>query len=130
MWLRRLLRGRRPPPPPLLPSLEQLAELVERIVELLDETPVERRPEPEVAHNPGPAHERLAEGHLLFLSTADGYRLVEREGLSPERGQLLELAEGRFHVLRLGPSPLPGDRRRCACLEREEPPSEDRTFDR
>ena len=140
MWFRRLFRRRRPPPPVLLPSLDRLAELIERVVELLDEvgrSPV-REPapapaptpasdvEPRAVPNPAPS----VDGHILFVPWPDGYRLQEREGAPPARGDVLELGEDAFSVLRLGPSPLPGDRRRCAYLQREEPPKVDRTFDR
>lgn len=140
MWFRRLFGRRRPPPPVLLPSLDRLAELIERVVELLDEVgrsparapapapapnPV-AEPEPSTVANPAPP----VDGHVLFVPWPDGYRLLEREGAPPARGDSLELGEDEFSVLRLGPSPLPGDRRRCAYLEREEPPKVDRTFDR
>ena len=139
MWFRRLFRRRRPPPPVLLPSLDRLAELIERVVELLDEVgrspareaapaPAPNLPdaEPSAVPNPAPS----VNGHVLFVPWPDGYRLLEREGAPPARGDMVELGEDGFSVLRLGPSPLPGDRRRCAYLEREEPPKVDRTFDR
>ena len=142
MWFRRLFRRRRPPPPVLLPSLDRLAELIERVVELLDE--VALGPPREPAHPPAPAPNPAPDpvpstvaspgpaidGHVLLVPFPDGYRLLEREGAPPARGDLLELDDGGFSVLRLGPSPLPGDRRRCAYLERQEPPQVDRTFDR
>jgi len=132
MWFRR--RRRRQPPPVLLPSLDRLAELIERVVALLDQvtlapTPVPARapaptpappaPEPAAAVTPAPA----VHGHVLFVSASDGYRLLQRDGPPPDRGAVLELDGGVFLVLRLGPSPLPGDRRRCAFLSREAAPS-------
>jgi hypothetical protein len=103
----------------VLPPLERLSELVERVVVLLDEVPApapvaEERPQEEPA------------GHVLFVSSPTGYRLLERHGPAPERGEVLELEESRCRVLRLGPSPLPGDRRRCAFLE-QDPPEQNRT---
>jgi chromosome segregation ATPase len=64
-----------------------------------------------------PAPERT---HVLFVPSASGYTLVEREGTAPAVGAFVELSEprGRFLVRRLGPSPLPGVKRRCAYLER------------
>jgi hypothetical protein len=54
-----------------------------------------------------------AAGHVLLLTTADGYRLVEREDAAPRPGKPL-VHDGRaYRVLRPGPSPLPGDRRPC-----------------
>jgi hypothetical protein len=143
MLFRRLFRRRRPPPPVLLPSLERLAELIERVVELLDEValgpprepvrpatpapvPVPANPAPGAVPSPAPS----VDGHMLLVSSPEGYRLLEREGAPPARGDILDVDDVRFSVLRLGPSPLPADRRRCAYLQREEPPKVDRTFER
>ena len=135
MWFRR--RRRRQPPPVLLPSLDRLAELIERVVALLDQVslapvPVpESNPEPEPEeivlkqHNPEPA----VDGWVALVPSPEGYRLLQRDGSPPDRGAALELDDERFVVLRLGPSPLPGDRRRCAYLEQEPLPAE-RTLDR
>jgi hypothetical protein len=113
-WFRRRARRKTP----VLPSLEQLAELVERVIAEVDQ--VAAPPEPEAA----------VDGYVLFAPSTDGYRLHARAGAAPSPGSELELDGGRFRVLRHGPSPFPGDRRRCALLEREEPPRSDRTFDR
>ena len=102
---------------PVLPSLEQLSELVERVI-----AEVER-----VAAAPAAT---AVDGHLLLAPGNDGYRLFARPGAAPAPGSELEADGGRLVVLRHGPSPLPGDRRRCAFLEREEPPRPDRSFDR
>ena len=131
MWFRR--RRRRQPPPVLLPSLDRLAELIERVVALLDQVslaPVpESKPKPEgeivlKQHNPGP----VTDGWVALVPSPEGYRLLQRDGPPPDRGAAFELDDGIFVVLRLGPSPLPGDRRRCAYLE-QEPPSAERTLD-
>src|SRR5687768_16633271 len=107
MWFRR--RRRRLPPPVLLPSLDRLAELIERVVALLDQVtlapvpnaapppvldpptnppanppPPIREPEPAAADAPGPA------GYVLFVSSPDGYRLLQRDGPAPDRGAALE----------------------------------------
>lgn len=77
------------------------------------------------------AHERLARdddavehtgredaaAHVVFAA-GDRYRLAEREGPPPAPGADIELDGERFLVVRLGPSPLPGDRRWCAFVER------------
>lgn len=130
MWFRRR-RRRRPPPPVLLPSLDRLAELIERVVALLDEVSLAPEPAPRVQlvskqHNPEPA----ADGWVAFVHSPDGYRLLPQEGAPPVRQATVELESGVFVALRLGPSPLPGDRRRCASLERQEPSAAERTFDR
>ena len=88
MWFRRIFRRRRPPPPVLLPSLERLAELIERVVELLDEVALgpprqpapPTTPAPASAPSPAPNPGHSVSGHLLLVSWPDGYRLLEREG--------------------------------------------------
>ncbi len=57
-----------------------------------------------------------ADGHLLFVWKASGYELAEREGEPPAPGAEVEEGNARFVVTKVGPSPLPGDRRRCAFL--------------
>jgi hypothetical protein len=55
--------------------------------------------------------------YLLFVSKPTGYELRERDGELPAVGSVLEENEGRMMVTRIGPSPLPGDERRCAYLQ-------------
>jgi hypothetical protein len=137
MWFRRLFRRRRPPPPVLLPSLDRLAELIERVVELLDEVALgpareptpETTSEPNAVASPAPNPGRAVRGHVVLASSPDGYRLFERDGPPPARGDLIEIEGETLTVLRFGPSPLPGDWRRCAYLGKE-PPKVDRTFER
>jgi hypothetical protein len=118
MWFRR--RRRRQPLPVLLPSLDRLAEQIERVVALLDQ--ISLAP---VTTSPAPA----TDGWVAFVHSPDGYRLFPRDGSPPEQGAVVELDAGAFLVVGLGPSPLPGDRRRCAFLERKERPAAERTFD-
>jgi len=127
MWFR---RRRRRQPPVLLPSLDRLAELIERVVALLDQVSLAPEPAPREElvlkqHKLEPA----SDGWLAFVPSPEGYRLLAHDGAPPARLATIELELGRFVVLRLGPSPLPGDLRRCAFLERQEPPSAERTFD-
>ena len=56
------------------------------------------------------------QGHLLFVWTPAGYELVERDGELPGVGDEVEVNERRGRVTKIGPSPLPGDSRRCAYL--------------
>lgn len=54
--------------------------------------------------------------HLLFVWKPSGYELVERDGSPPEVGEEVEVGERTERVTKVGPSPLPGDRRPCAYL--------------
>jgi hypothetical protein len=133
VWSKR----RRPSAPPvLLPSLDRLAALIERVVELVDavggaEARAETAEAPEPARTPAEvvATAPADAVWLAFVPSPHGYGLVERSGAAPDPGDVLELDGGRYRVVRLAPSPLPGDRRRTAYVEREEPPAEDRSFD-
>jgi hypothetical protein len=51
---------------------------------------------------------------LVFLSKPSGYELREREGEPPPVGAELEEDDVRMRVIKVAPSPLPGDSRRCA----------------
>jgi hypothetical protein len=141
----RLLRRRTKPDqsPVVLPSLDRLAGLIERVVELVDEvagapsaTP-SRAPAPPPAPPSVPTPELEAavpepvseDGWLAFVPSPRGYSLVPRPDSLPGPGSVLELDGAAFRVLRYAPSPLPGDRRRCAVLAREEPPEAERSFD-
>ncbi len=53
--------------------------------------------------------------HLVFVA-GDRYRLEERAGAAPGAGQRVMLEDGIYEVVRVSPSPLPGDDRRCAFL--------------
>jgi hypothetical protein len=58
-----------------------------------------------------------APGYLLFVPSSHGYEIVEREDEAPPAGEEIELDGQRFVVTKLGPSPYPGDERRCAYLQ-------------
>jgi len=62
----------------------------------------------------------VAGQYLLFVSTADGYRLLQQQGKAPAASDYVHVPEhdGLFWVAKLAPSPLPNDRRVCAYLER------------
>ena len=56
-------------------------------------------------------------GHVLFVWNASGYALLGRAGEPPSVGSEVGVSGGRRVVVKLGPSPLPGDPRRCAYLD-------------
>jgi uncharacterized coiled-coil protein SlyX len=62
----------------------------------------------------------LVDGHLLFAPDRAGYILEERSGPPPAPGETVVLGDTRiqFVVMKVGASPLPGDRRRCSYLLR------------
>jgi hypothetical protein len=55
-------------------------------------------------------------GHVLFVWSPSGYALLSRAGEPPSVGSEVGVSGGSQVVVKLGPSPLPGDRRRCAYL--------------
>ena len=54
--------------------------------------------------------------HVLFVPGTKGYAIVERTGPAPTVGTVVEVDSRQFTVVKLGPSPLPGARGRCAFL--------------
>ncbi len=142
LWRRR--REAQPAPQVVLPSLDRLAGLIERVVVLVDEVaggrasgsnnapaplpPAAASQEPAPPELPVPVPAAVA-GWLAFVPSPNGYTLVPRPDSLPVLGAVLELDGASFRVLRYAPSPLPGDRRRCAVVAREEPPAADRNFD-
>ena len=146
LWRRR--REAQPAPQVVLPSLDRLAGLIERVVELVDEVaggrasgsnnapaplppaapPAAPSQEPAPPELPAPVPAAVA-GWLAFVPSPNGYTLVPRPDSLPVLGAVLELDGASFRVQRYAPSPLPGDRRRCAVVTREEPPEADRSFD-
>jgi hypothetical protein len=62
-----------------------------------------------------PDHDERKPVELAFVPGAR-YTLVELEPSPLEPGLELEVEDGLFVVTRVGPSPLPGDRRKCAYL--------------
>lgn len=55
-------------------------------------------------------------GYLLFVSKPSGYELHEQPGDVPAVGADVELDGDVLRVIKVAPSPLPGDRRECAYL--------------
>lgn len=56
-------------------------------------------------------------GYVVFVWSPIGYEVAEREGEPPAVGTEVEEGERTLRVSKVGPSPLPGDRRRCAYLQ-------------
>ncbi|HST26379.1 MAG TPA: hypothetical protein VLJ76_10330 [Gaiellaceae bacterium] len=102
---------------------EQISELLEqqqargdgtRGLELLRASVAEAEAELE----PPPAEEGEAgPGHVLFVWTPSGYQLLSRAGEPPAVGSEVGVSGGLRVVTKVGVSPLPGDRRRCAFLD-------------
>jgi hypothetical protein len=61
-----------------------------------------------------------ARATLAFVG-GERYELVEIDVLA-ERGSAVEIEGDSYVVAKVGPSPLPGDARRCAYLTRGGPP--------
>ena len=147
IWPRR--KPASPPPPVVLPSLDRLAGLIERVVELVDEVwAVRSRRLAEGRAAAGTSGAVRSHDHSLGRnrrpvprrwrrptargSPSSALRTVTRSSSCAERrrpGNELELNGARYRVVRHSPSPLPGDGRRCAVVEMEEPPEPERTFD-
>jgi hypothetical protein len=122
-------------PPVALPSLDRLAGLIERVVELVDEVsaapvsapPGERVPTPAPAPLPEIPQQTGDGSWLAVVPSPHGYTLIVQPGALPPAGNELDLEGIHYRVLRHAPSPLPGDRRRCAVIEMEEQPEADRS---
>jgi hypothetical protein len=81
---------------------------------------VESQPVAAAAVEPEREPQPTVPGHVLFVATDAGYRVFEREGDAPARGErvvVAELDDGEVVVTGLRASPFPGDRRRCLVCE-------------
>jgi hypothetical protein len=66
-----------------------------------------------------PGRKYSEERHTLFVPGSGGYRAVERSGRAPEPGAEVAMSdEARFRVVRIGPSPLPGETHPYVYLDR------------
>lgn len=124
------LRRHSEPEPVVLPSLDRLSGLVDRVVELV-EAVGDATPEAEPSRPPadGPEPQAVDVAWVAFVASHHGYRLLDGTGAAPQRGGVLELDGAPHRVVKIGPSPLPGDRRRCVYVERQEAPEAERTSD-
>ena len=67
-------------------------------------------------HEDHEQHDGQSQKHLLFVWKPSGYELLERDGEPPAVGSAVDLDDRTERVTKIGPSPLPGDRRPCAYL--------------
>ena len=75
----------------------------------------EEEGQPARAARPAPVRAQLP-SCVLFVPGPEGYRLVALEASPPAAGERVEIEGSAFDVVRLGPSPLPNDDRRCVYL--------------
>ena len=55
--------------------------------------------------------------YLLFIWKPSGYELREADGAAPAVGSRVEVDDREEQVVKIAPSPLPGDPRPCAYLQ-------------
>jgi hypothetical protein len=58
----------------------------------------------------------VSDGYVLFVWKTSGYELVQRGGEPPGLGAEVEVDGQTLVVTKVGPSPLPADRRKCVFL--------------
>jgi hypothetical protein len=92
----------------LCAALDELSALGDQVSDL--ESRVERLDEP------APAPVRLVVGHTQLLCRPEGYAVLELDTPPPAVDDVVVADGAAFDVLRLVPSPFPGDPRRCAVL--------------
>jgi hypothetical protein len=102
---------------------EQASTADTRGIELLRQRLVEAEAElhagGQAPVNAEPAPAAPEDEIVLFVPTPAGYKLILRSGPPPEVGDEIGVSGGRLVVVKVGASPLPGDRRRCAYLEEQ-----------
>lgn len=64
----------------------------------------------------GPEAVRAATTHTRLLCSPSGYELSEVDAPPPSPGTSVDHDGSSYTVWQIGPSPLPGDARRCAIL--------------
>jgi hypothetical protein len=90
----------------------------ERAVTAREESPAKLGPHQDISATASSPDQPVPQpAQLAFVPGLD-YRLVEIDRSSLAPGDALELEGAEYIVARTGPSPLPGDRRRCAYLTR------------
>lgn len=74
--------------------------------------------EARIAGRENEAHETVPPTPRLAFVPGTAYRLVELDDRAAISGGAIEIDGERYEIARIGPSPLPGDDRRCAYLVR------------
>ena len=71
-----------------------------------------------IEEHPGIDHEAVlaATTHTRLLCSPSGYALSEIDAPPPSAGTTVDYDGSSYTVWQVGPSPLPGDARRCAIL--------------
>ena len=81
------------------------AEAEAAMLELAEKQPAEVRDEP-----------ASPVGHVRLFALADRYTVSDSDEPCPRTGDVVRVGAGECVVVRVGPSPFPGDKRRCAVL--------------
>jgi chromosome segregation ATPase len=55
-------------------------------------------------------------GHVRLVALPDRYTISESDDPCPRTGDVVRVDLAKYVVMRIGPSPFPGDKRRCAVL--------------
>jgi hypothetical protein len=93
------------------PQPERVAQLTARIEQLEAKLRA-------IEEHPGidAAALRAALAHTRLIASSGGYAFAEVDAPPPAPGSRVEQGGAEYTVWRVGPSPLPGDPRRCAFL--------------
>ena len=99
----------------------ELDLLQTRVTETLS---VVEREQQALAEREASVQPEIVDTSPLYVALAPGgrYRLLERDDGPPAVGAVIVVDEDTYRVVRIGSSPLPGDRLRCAFLEADTPP--------
>jgi hypothetical protein len=99
-------------------NAEALAGTVESALHELDTLLTTRFPadDTDLPDEADPVDDQSRAHSLYVVPNAEGYDLIERDGEAPDVGETLEFGDQQYVVTKIGPSPLPYDRRTCIFL--------------
>lgn len=100
----------------LLDGIEPTTELDHRVESAERELDELRRRVHRVERGLRPKTPHHAASHTLFAPSGAGYEIVEADGPPPRAGDPVVVGGRGYHVLRVGRSPFPSDRRPCVFL--------------